>query len=134
MKRLSRKPPPWAFKTLTALTLHLTLPFSAADFKVKLTTGWHLDVEHGLHGDVGEEIVVAGGLKDPTLGAYAPRILDEIDVRAALTKHSLPSLSALWTSFSPMYRTASRCASRKPLMMDVGWILRRTRSLARCGV
>jgi hypothetical protein len=65
-------------------------------------------------------------------GTYAPMILDDMEVLAALIRPSLPIVSTLTERFSVMYLHASLLARRKPLMMEVGWILCLTSSLALC--
>mmetsp|Transcript_46536 Transcript_46536/g.149379 ORF Transcript_46536/g.149379 Transcript_46536/m.149379 type:complete len:200 (-) Transcript_46536:305-904(-) len=60
-----------------------------------------------------------------------PTILEDMDVRAQFMRVSEGRFSTGMPRCSSTYLHASRIASRMPLMMDVGWILLRTRSLER---
>mmetsp|Transcript_11266 Transcript_11266/g.39151 ORF Transcript_11266/g.39151 Transcript_11266/m.39151 type:complete len:400 (+) Transcript_11266:554-1753(+) len=63
--------------------------------------------------------------------ASPPMILLLMDVRAAFISVSAPRESVDSASLSSMYLHDSFMARRRPAMIDVGWILLRTRLLAR---
>jgi hypothetical protein len=61
---------------------------------------------------------------------YPPIILEDMAVLATLRRVSRGRVSTLTAKLSVMYLMASLLAILRPLMIDVGWILRFTSSFA----